>query len=170
MNKKYLKIGALVVAGVLIVGLGLFANALLGNPISKAAATSSAKKYVAETYAGTDYYVENVSYNFKDGNYHAFVKSPSSMDTEFSLHVNMIGKIYFDTYENVTSGYNTARRLEQEYRVLVDTVLESTTFPYVSDIRYGTLEIFPEEYLNNPEINDIPAYALNQNELELDKI
>ena len=50
MKKKTLKIIALITAFILIIGLSWFANALLGNPISKMLATNTAKKHLAETY------------------------------------------------------------------------------------------------------------------------
>ena len=168
--KKYLKILALIVAVVLIVGLACFANALNGNPISKMLAKRTGEKYLSETYVGTDYYIDRVSYNFKDGNYHVFIKSPTSIDTEFTLVITMLGEFCYDTYDSVVNGLNTARRIEMEYRELADTVFESPAFPYCSEITYGTLEIYPEEALKNSEVNEIPPYALNQNELVLDKI
>ena len=53
------------------------------------------------------YYIDHISYSFKDGNYHAFVRSPSSMDTAFTLSLNMLGSLRGDTYDNVLSGWNT---------------------------------------------------------------
>ena len=44
MKKKWLKIAALVVALVIIAGLCVFANALVGNPVSKWLATRTAEK------------------------------------------------------------------------------------------------------------------------------
>ena len=40
MKKKHIKIIALIIAIILIIGLGVFANALLGNPISKMLASN----------------------------------------------------------------------------------------------------------------------------------
>ena len=116
MKKKYLKIVAFIIAMVLFVGVAWFANALNGNPVSKFLAQKTAQKYLAEHYDDTDYYIDSVSYSFKDGNYHAFIKSPTSMDTEFSLYITMFGEFRFDTYEDVVDGFNTARRIDQEYR------------------------------------------------------
>ena len=168
MKRKFWKIAALVLAVVLIVGLGWFANALNGNPVSKFIARNQAEKYIARQYPGTDYELERVSYSFKDGNYHAYVVSPSSIDTHFTVTVNMFGKIGWDSYESVTDKFNTAMRLEDEYRDLVDTVLYAADFPYVSDIGYGTMAIYPAEALTNREQNDIPDYAMDQSELVLD--
>ena len=166
---KTLKIIAGITAVVIIAGLGWFANAFVGNPISKMLATNTAEKYLSETFSDTDYYIEQISYSFKDGNYHAFIKSPSSMDTAFSLWITMGGKLRYDSYEDVLSGFNTAQRLEQEYRNLTDTVFSSPSFPFKLEIDYGSLEIYPGDLLNNPNVNDIPPYALNQDDLVLDK-
>ena len=167
MKKKILKILALAVALVLIAGLGFFANAFLGNPVSKMMARSTAKKHLNETYAGTDYYIDSVYYDFKSSCYHALIKSPSSMDTYFSLRISMLGKLGYDSYEDVTSKTTTARRLENEYRELADTVFNDPSFPYTCDISYGMMEIYPIKYHGN---DDVPSYALNQDELVLDKI
>ena len=170
MKKKHLKIIALTFAIVLIVGLCWFANALLGNPVSKMLASNTARQHLAETYGGTDYYVDRIAYNFKDGNYHAFIKSETSIDIEFSLYITMAGKLRLDTYEDVTSGFNTARRIDQEYRTLTDSIFDSPSFPYGHDIGYGTIEIYPGELIGNRDFDDVPTYALNQDELILDKI
>ena len=170
MKKTYLKVLALLTALLLIAGLGWFANGLLGNPVSKALATNTAKKYLAETYPDTDYYIERVSYNFKNTDYHALIKSPTSVDTEFSLYITMLGKLSWDTFEEVQNGFTTARRLENEYRELTDTVLEHPAFPYTCPIGFGTLEIYPEEALGEHRDGEAPPYAINQNELVLDKV
>ncbi|MBQ6845228.1 MAG: hypothetical protein IJO60_11420 [Agathobacter sp.] len=170
MKKKILKIAALVTAFILIVGLSWLGNALLGNPVSKMLATNTAKKYLAETYSETDFYIERITYSFKDSNYHAFIKSPSSIDTEFSLTISMFGKLKLDTYDDVLNGFNTAIRVDTEYRKLVDTIFEHPNFPYSGRIGYGTLEIYPDEFIEIEENYDIPSYSIAQSSLELDKI
>ncbi len=166
MKNKTCKIIAFIVAVILIIGVGLFANSIVGNPVSKAMAKSTAKKHLAATYSGTDYYIEEVSYSFKDCNYYADIKSPSSMDTEFSLAINMKGKLLWDGYEGcVLSKQNTANRLYMEYRKLVDTVLESPMFPFDSDIGYGDLQFVEAAYAG---AEGVPAYAIITEELELD--
>lgn len=170
MKKKILKIAALVTAFILIAGLSWLGNALLGNPVSKMLATNTAKKHLAETYAETDFYIERITYSFKDSNYHAFIKSPSSIDTEFSLTISMFGKLKLDTYDDVLNGFNTAIRVDTEYRKLVDTIFEHPNFPYSGRIGYGTLEIYPDEFIGIEENYDIPSYSIAQSSLELDKI
>lgn len=172
MKKKALRILAACAAFVIIAGLCLFANALVGNPVSKMLASRTAKNHLAEVYPGTDYQIDHVSYNFKNGNYVAVVKSPSSKDTVFSLSLTMLGKLRWDSYEDVTSGFNTAMRLETEYRALVEAVLESPTFPYESDIDYGTLNIGPAQKDGSSKYGGEGAspYFIDQSELVLDKV
>ena len=170
MKKKVLKIIALIVAIALIVGVCWFANALNGNPISKMLAENAADDYLEEHFPDTDYYIEKLGFSFKSTCYYAHVRSETSMDTQFTLYIDMVGNVYFDTYDDVLRGSITARRLEQEYRELTDQIFDNPSFPYPSDIGYGTLEIYPQEALDDPQVNDIPDYALVQQDLVFDQI
>lgn len=163
--KKALKIAALLLAIALIVGVGLFANSLVGNPVSKYLAERTARTHLAENYSGTDYVIDSAGYNFKFGWYVVHVVSPGSPDTYFSVTTDMWGNFIRDNFDDVLSGWNTARRLDSEYRALADTVLDAPTFPYVTDIAFGTLEIYPREALDS---SDTPSYTLVQEELEPD--
>lgn len=168
MKKKILKILALGLALALIVGVCIFANSLVGNPVSKMLATQTAEKYLEEKHPGKDYQLDGVTFSFKLICYYAYFSSPSSPDSSFSLMLGMDGKIIQDYYENnVLTGWNTARRLSDEYRAAVGKVLDSPAFPYHVDIGFGDLEFISEEYRNAPEV---PDYALITNDLELDGI
>ena len=170
MKKKILKWTALVLALALLGFLGFFANAMLGNPISKLLADRAAERYLQERFPGTDYVIDHTNFSFKDSCYHAFVESPTSTDTYFSVCIDMLGKIRYDTYDSVESGWNTYTRLEEEYRALCKTIFENPVFPYPSNILYGRLEVFPREYIDDPSVPDIPDYALVQDDLILDKV
>ena len=140
--KKWLKIGALLVAVAIIVGLCIFANALVGNPVSKWLAVRTAEKHLEEVYGGTDFEIEKVGFNFKDIDYYAHINSPSSEDSSFSLRIDMLGNLLLDTYESrVLSGANTAQRLYMEYRALADEVLEAPDYPFTSFIAFGDLRV-----------------------------
>ena len=166
MKKRILKIAALVFALVLIVGVCVFANGLVGNPISKAVATNTAKKHLEENFADKDFEIERVFYSFKDGYYHAFIYSPSSIDSDFTIFVDMWGKLRYDTYEDrVLSGGNTADRIGSDYRETVDKVLDSQAFPYNAHIGYGDFKFYPREHL---EEHSVPEYALITEDLTLD--
>ena len=170
MKNKTMRIIAFILAVVLIGGLVWFANAMNGNPISAMLAKKTATEYLAEKFSHTDYYIESIGYNFKDGNYYAHIRSDSSIDTQFTLHITMTGKLRYDTYDSVTEGFVTARRLESEYRALTDTILDAEDYPYKAENGwgFGTLEIYPPEALTDPNVTDIPAYAIDQSTLILD--
>lgn len=158
MKRKALKIAAFVLAVVLIAGISWFANALVGNPISKFLANRSAEKYISEVYPEKDFMVREVKYDFKVGGYYAKIYSPRSIDSNFELRIDFLGKVHYDTYEyEVTTGQNTADRINADYRNAVDSVLNSPLYPYNSDIGYGDIEFIPEEYKNN---FDVPSYAI----------
>ena len=166
MKKRILKIAAFVFAIVLIVGVCVFANALVGNPISKTMATNTAEKHIEVNYADKDFEIERVTFSFKDGYYHAFIYSPSSIDSDFTILVDMWGKLRYDTYEDrVLSGGNTADRISRDYRAVVDKVLDSQAFPYNEHIGYGDFDFYPRVHL---EEYSVPEYALITEDLTLD--
>lgn len=163
--KKIKKI-LIAVTTFVIIGVVLwFTNGIFGNPLSKILANNAASNYITETYADRDFIIEDVNYNFKDSGYYANVKSPSSVDTYFSVYISMLGKIKYDSYENVSNGWNTYRRIDEEYRQMVNGVFSSPEFPLVSDIDYGTIKIMEKEmggYIKE-------YYGIKMSDLELDK-
>ena len=170
MNKKRLKIAALAVALALLAVLLYLAHGLLGNPVSKALASRAAKARLSEVYAGTDYRVDDLRYSFKDGNYYAYLTSPTSVDGDFSIAFDGLGKLLWDSYEDrVLSGENTRSRLSLEYRDLVEAALEGPASPLPVDFGGGDLECWSREILEL-ELDDAPDYALITEDLEVNGI
>lgn len=142
MKKKWLKILALLAALAIVAGLCVFANALVGNPVSRWLATRTAEQHLEEVYGNTDFEIERIGFNFKDIDYYVHIKSPSSEDSSFSLRIDMLGNLKLDTYESrVLYGGNTVDRLYREYRALVDEVLEAPDYPFTSFIAFGDLKV-----------------------------
>lgn len=167
-KRKSLKIAALIVALILILGVGWFANEVVGNPISKMLAKNTAQKHLEENYGGTDFVVERVSYSFKDCNYYVYIESPSSEDSSFTLCVSRSGKLKWDSYEDrVLNKQNTADRLSMEYRKMVKEVLDDAEFPFFHDIGYGDLMIISKEYIGK---EGVVEYVIPAQELELDGV
>ena len=136
-------------------------NAIFGNPISKFIVSKNAQKYVEETYADKDYYIDRIGYDFKTNGYYVFVKSNSSIDTYFSVGYDIFGNEGNDSYTSrVLDGFNTWHRINLEYRDMVDTVIDKLR--YDSDINYGEIQTI-DKY------SDDIVYGLNINDLELDK-
>ena len=168
MKKKTKKIFALVLALALLAGVCVFANGVVGNPLSKWLATNTAENRLTEEYSDKDYEIDRVIFSFKDGSYHAFIVSPSSPDSEFSMSLDMMGKLRWDSYEDrVLSGENTAARINKEYRAATENVFTSPAFPYYSHIEYGDIEFISREWV---DAEDLPAYALFTEDLVLDQV
>lgn len=158
------KIFLVILALVITIALLFLVNAFVGNPISKLLAQNAAEQYIAEQYNDRDFQIETVKYDFKGSNYKVRVVSPSSQDTHFSVSVSMTGKIGYDSYESVLNGWNTYQRIEQEYRKLVDTLLDSENFSIESDIAYGSIKITEQESVVGVGVN----YGIDPSKLILD--
>ena len=172
--KKRIRIIGIVLVIALIAVLIWFGNAMMGNPVSHALASKAAKAYLSDRFSDTDYEMERITYSFKDGRYHAFMVFPTSIDGDFSVCFSMMGEYCYDTYDSVQDGWNIAQRLNSEYRKLTDTILNDPALPYdntqVYSIMFGELEIYPKEFIDDPNVHDIPDYSLVQDDLELNKI
>lgn len=167
MKRKTKKIFALILALALIACVCVFANGVVGNPVSKWLATNTVENRLEEVYADKDYEIERVTFSFKDGSYHAFIVSPSSPDSEFSMSLNWKGQLRWDSYEDrVLSGENTAARINKEYRAATEAVFTSPAFPYYSHIEFGDIEFISREWV---DAEDLPRYALFTEDLELDQ-
>ena len=172
--KKYIRIIGIVWGIALISVLIWFGNVMIGNPVSHAFASKAAKAFLSDRFSGTDYQMERITYSFKDGRYHAFMTSPTNIDGDFSVCFSMLGEYCYDTYDSVLDGWNTAQRLESEYRKLTDTILNDPALPYdntqIYSIMFGRLEIYPKEAFEDPNATDVPEYAILLEDLELNKI
>ena len=106
--KKYIRIIGIVLGIALIAVLIWFGNVMIGNPVSHAFASKAAKAFLSDRFSGTDYQMDRITYSFKDGRYHAFMVSPTSIDGDFSVSFSMLGEYCYDTYDSVLDGFNTA--------------------------------------------------------------
>jgi hypothetical protein len=164
-SKPVLRVAAALLAFAIIAGILLFANGLVGNPISRMLANRSARRYVASTYSDRNLELEKARYDFKSGSYYVHVKSSKSIDTRFSLNVTPSGKVRYDDHEfRVLGKSNTFERINDEYRQAIRRVIDAGDFPYKSYIGYG--EIAP--YYERKDFG--PLYGLVLDELALDKV
>lgn len=177
---KATRIAAGLLALCIVAGLLYFAAGLLGNPVSWALASHTAKRHLATHYAGTDYEIDTVSYDFKTGGYWAHVNSPTLQDGSFTLHFNMAGQLTHDDYDSrVTGRGNVARRVQSDFRTLTDGVLKSPAFPYDFTIGYCELEFswstdeepmpnaIRREELENGRVYDVGAMGTTNGHLVL---
>lgn len=138
--KKSVKI-VLVSLAVLFSGIILyFVCAFFGNPVSYFLAKNSADNYIAENYTEYDFEIEKIGYDFKSTGYYARVIQPGSKDIYFSVYFDLLGRPHHDTFENITDGWNTAMRLENEYRALTDSIEDEIKKYFVTDIFFGEIK------------------------------
>lgn len=129
--KKWLKVGAFLLAMGLLAGVVYVTDVLTGFPVSYFRVNHSLHTYLEEHYSDTDFVATNPSHVFKLGRFVVDVSSPSSPDSHFSLEFDAAGNLLYDGYESkVTSGWNTAMRLSDQYYKLCRTVMESAAFPF----------------------------------------
>lgn len=165
--KKWVKILAGITAFILIGSILWFANGFVGNPISKVLVEYTAEKYIGEHYPHMELEISDAFYNFKNGNYHINVQSPTSMDTHFTVALSQTGRIQYDDYEDRVLGrWNTYDRISNSYRFKLEAVFESNDFPYESEISFG--EVKSKEVTENKQ-SFSPVYGVVIEELELDK-
>ncbi len=167
--KKPIKVIAAIVAFVLIAVILFVANGLVGNPVSKFIANKNAQKHIKETYPDMELEIAKATFDFKSGGYNVFVQSPTSIDTHFSVDVSSAGKVRYDSYEsNVPGKWNTLRRIDEEYREMVDTILDAEDFPYKTEHGFGFGGLKTKRDILEEKFEH--AYGLTQDELEIDKI
>lgn len=125
---------AAVIAFGLIIAILIFANGLVGNPVSYLLVKNSAEKILAEGYADEGYMIESVNFNFKAGNYYVYFSKPDSEDSRFFESFGFDGKQIGgrNNIDDQIKG-NVRRRLEMSYREQVDSVFKSPFYPYSGD-------------------------------------
>ena len=164
--KKFVLI-TLVTLALLCVGFAvLYALCFFGNPISKFIATKAVKSYLSENYSDTDYVLEGVYYDFKNGDYFARVTSPKSPDSEFTVTAKPNGKRVYDDYAYRVEGRrNTADRIYATYNAAADKLTESSDFPYYVHILYAEM-IYKDQTYEDGFV--IPEGAIEMRDLVLD--
>lgn len=176
MRKKVVNILCWTVCVTFFLVITYFLTAFFGNPISGALAKSSAKRYLKENYAESDFEISRIGYNLKTGGYFAFVESPSSQDSHFTLYFDGWGRYEYDTYDNITSYTTTFSRLHEEYWNLVKSKMPERIGNHDVSIGFGELKIsgiieiytYMDENGNTVEYTLDKDYGLDRSILELD--
>lgn len=167
---KIKKIIAAILAFILIAVVLFIANGMVGNPISKMLTNRAATKYIAENYSDLNLELEKAFYSFKDGRYHVKTSSTSSIDTHFPLSYSWRGELDYDGYENlVVSKWNTWRRIDDEYRKLIDSEIKGKLNFDERDFIYGELRVKDDDFSNLviDKIYDVKELAISQGHINL---
>ena len=138
--KKSVKTVLIALTVIVVCVILWFVCAFFGNPVSYLLSANSAENYIEENYPDYDLEIEKVGYDLKVSGYYANVVSPSSVDTHFSVYFDLLGRPKYDTFENITNGWNTAMRLENEYRELSLSIRDVIEKYFTTDIYYGEIK------------------------------
>ena len=168
MLKKTIRMIGILIIAVLLIFCGWIANGLFGNPVSALLASRGLHQYIERTYAHLCLDIDRFGYNFKTGGYFAYLVDDNSPDTAFYIDMDMLGHVQHDTYDTwVTEKRNTEQRVQEQYRTLVNSVLDSSDFSYQSDIKGGMLDFEQDREVGDPKDY---GYAISKDVLVLDKV
>ena len=175
--KKFMKwLCILLAVGILALML-FFANAFFGNPVCHTIARINASRYLEENFGDSHFQINKVGYNFKTGGYYAFVDSPASRDSYFTIYFDEWGRYYGDSYEDVTSKYTTLSRINNQYWDLVRDNATDRYTRFDTSIYFGELKIagvyeiytYTDKNGNTVEYTMDKDYGFDRSQLELDK-
>lgn len=135
--------------------LGIFAiawNENNGNPISSFIARNNVKGYLLEEkpFRKEPWAVESVRYDPKgEGSYYVKVRYEDSKDQWFEMQTDTRGEILSDSYSNIESGQNTSLRLQEAYKELCRSALQSDSFGYDLISAKAELLIYPASMITD---------------------
>ena len=175
--KKTMKIICILLAAIVTLTVLYFVFAFFGNPVSYLLAKRNASQFLEDKFGDSNFEIERVGYNFKTGGYYADVIDSESRDSYFSVYTDWRGQYHYDTYDGITSMYNTYYRLDNEYRQLVKSVLANGICPFNTDIVIGELRDADviEVFTYTDQNGDVhhytieKRYGLHRSDLILDK-
>ena len=175
--KKAIKYICILLCAALLVFAAYFLFAFFGNPVSWAIARINTSQYLEENFGDSHFRVNKVGYNFKTGGYYAFIDSPTSQDSYFTIYFDGWGRYRYDSYEDVVNKYTTLSRLDSQYRELVDEKFNETNTPFDISIVFGELKVsgiyeiytYTDEGGNTVEYTLDKNYGLDRSILELDR-
>lgn len=176
LNKILKWIGIILGCAMILIPLYI-AVVLFGNPVSAILTHNGSQQYLEEHFADTDFQISKTGYNFKTGSYYAFIASPSSQDSYFTVSFDGWGRYRYDTYENVINRTTTLSRLDTQYHELVDSGLSEEGTPFDISIVFGELKVAgTQEIFSYTDTNGDTKtytiekdYGLDRSNLELDR-
>ena len=154
-----------------------FAFAFFGNPVSWTIARINSSRYLEENFGDSHFQINKVGYNFKTGGYYAYIDSPTSQDSYFTVYFDGWGRYRYDSYEGVTNKNTTFSRIDRQYWDLVRENAADRNGLFDISIYFGELRVADviEIYTYTDEDGNTIEYTLDKNYgfdrslLELDK-
>ena len=153
------------------------AFAFFGNPISYLLAKKNARSFMEENFGDSHFQVTKVAYDFKTGSYYAYVDSPTSQDSYFTIYFDEWGRYRYDSYEDITNNHTTYYRLSNQYWDLVRENASDRNSQFDISIYFGDLRVkdiyeihsYTNEDGETVEYSMDKDYGLDRAILELDK-
>lgn len=165
-NNRGKRIAAGVAGGVLVLGLLLAADAVYGDPLSRAWAESRAVQYAESLYPGQTFTAVE-SGGGAGFRYYTWVQSDQSPDTRFDVDTSFW---FFTTDDGggdvprheqlVEQRWNTAYRMGTEAAVQVDAILTEELPQYEFAANYGSQESLKSSFVSlgyDPDEGAIPG-------------
>ncbi len=166
MKKKILKMLAFSLAVCLLIAVVLFANLMLGNPVSKALAQKNVQEYLSLHHAGEGYEIESIVYNWYNTEYIVKCAVPGSLDLNFQMDADCMGNIKSTTYENdILLHGNIKQRLNHSYFELYDAEMNSLSFSFDLFLTHFSFAFVSDE---DTADSGKPSFALYTEELQPD--
>ena len=163
MNKILKWVGIILGCAAILIPLGI-AVTFMGNPVSALLAQGSSRRYLEENFPDRDFQIAKSGYNFKTGNYYAYIQSPSSQDSHFTVYFDGWGRYQYDTYDSVVNRSTTLSRLDEQYRELVKSALPYEGSPFDISIAFGELKVAElyEVYSYTDVHGNVQTYTLDK--------
>ena len=175
--KKVTKWLSILFSVTIVALLIFFANAFLGNPVCWSIARANASKYLEENFGDSHFRISEVSHDIKTGGYYAFIDSPVSQDSYFTIYFDEWGRYYGDSYEDVTTKYTTLSRINNQYWDLVRNNATDRYSRFDISIYFGEIKVagiyeiytYTNENGETVEYTIDKDYGFDRSLLELDK-
>ena len=175
--KKFLKTLCRICAFTTAVIVLYFVIAFFGNPISYLLAKKSASNFMEENFGDSHFQISHVNHDFKTGGYYAYVSSPITQDSYFTIYFDDWGNYRYDTYEDILTKQTTFSRLAKQYWDLTRANAADIANRFDCSIYFGDLqdansrEVFSYTNKNGETVEYTldKDYGLDRSGLELDK-
>lgn len=147
-----------------------FCDSFLGNPISYAAVSIHADRYLEEEYPDLELIAGEPRFDwYSGGHYELDVHSPVSGDTRFKLLYDRLGRLSWDGYDAyVASGTNTLERLDTSVQILLLDCRNRLEREFGTWVHFSLNCLWPSIYDGVIDYPFWPEDRINPAELDID--
>ena len=144
---------ALALAGIGCIALIYVLVVFNGNPISHYRANQQAALYLEEHHLTEKYNVDMVSYDYKSGQYIAYIESTKHSDYNFEIYFNGLGRfshVFESVYSNIESRLNELLReasqqlktdWDEDCEVFLLSIATNQPVEYVAEMEFDLTDL-----------------------------